>query len=229
MAKKTPRKKSKAAPRTIEVKSRAYGTHTRAARGTIKPAKLNKVLSANSKRIALINPIASEVHTMLKTAAGFFKESMFWQKMLSRIHGANATTAAALLESIVGMDLQSRYPLQRFGKPPFVKCTAKKTLSIELSSMNKMHLTKGCDEYCFDTVVCFFTVKGKGVEQQVQRSKWFKQDEVPGNIAFDFALPKRSGLYLVCLRLHGGMNGVAVDFIATQGMMVVGAGRLKSK
>ncbi len=72
-AKKTGRAKTE---KFIVVRSRAYGQHTRAARGSIKSAKLNDALAAKGKQLATINALASEVHNLLKLHADFFKESV---------------------------------------------------------------------------------------------------------------------------------------------------------
>src|SRR5690348_15338563 len=117
--KKAVKIKQLSAARVITVHSRTYGEHTRAARGSIKPALLNEALIAKGKQLTVINVLASEVHNLLKQYAGFFKEGMFWQKMLSRMHSATDTSPVALLGTLKGTELNSRYPLRRFGVLPF--------------------------------------------------------------------------------------------------------------
>lgn len=226
MAKKTTHKKSKTVKEMVEVKSRAYGKHVRAARGSIKPVKLNDVFTENSKRVAVINPIASNVHTMLKSYAGFFKENMLWQKMVGLVHSSGATNTEELLTSIVGLELNSKYPLRRFGNMPVITTTTAKGLQVSFASNESPSIKSDDTIYCYDVIILFFTTKGIEKGHAMQRSKWFKRNEGLGTIEFVFDVPKQSNLYLICLRLHSGKNNVATDSLGSQGMRVAGAGRV---
>ena len=115
MKKKNPaRTAQKNSIKIITVHSRTYGEHTRAARGSFTPAPLNEVLARRSKELGVITGFASEVHHLLKVYAGAFKENMFWQNMLQRLHRVTDITPAAMLQSLAGLELNSRYPLKRF-------------------------------------------------------------------------------------------------------------------
>lgn len=226
MAKKSVHKKIKKARATVEVKSRAYGKHTRAARGSIKKATLNNVFSENSKRLAVINPIASKVHAMLKSHAGFFKENMFWQKMTGLVHGNKASNTEELLTSIAGLELNDKYPLSRFGNVPVIKTVFKTGMQVSLASIGSPGFKGDDNMYCYDIIVLFFTAKGIAKGEAMQRSKWFNKNKAAGTITFLFDVPKQSNLYLICLRLHTGTNNVATDFLGTQGMMIAASGRV---
>ena len=226
MAKKKPGKinpKKQAA--LITVKSRAYGEHTRAARGSIKPVTLNYAFITKGKQLSVINALASEVHSRLKQHAGKFKESMFWQKMLKRMHSAANTTTAALLTSLTGLDFNSRYPLQRFGTPAFITTKPlKNELSIALQNMHTLHFNNKVVAYRYELIVLFFDAKGKTTGEIVLNSKWFTIHEAAGVIMFDIILPKSSKFYLVCLRLHGGKDDEPLNELSSQGMQIVKVG-----
>ena len=223
----TKKPSKKTTPETVEVKSRAYGYHTRAARGSIKPVTLNDVLLKNSKRVAIINPLAREVHSMLKVSAGFFKESMFWQKMLSCMYAVNTITPIALLSSLIGTELNSRYPLIRFGNMHSIETILKgKYMTVYLSNNTGLYFQKAYDAYRYDMILMFFTNKGVGVAQDMKTSEWFKMNEATGKIEFEFNIPKASAYYLVCLRLHMGKNEKVIDNLASQGMCIMKTGIL---
>ena len=212
--------KKEAAP--VTVRSYAYGEHTRAARGSIKPVTLNEAFIAKGKQLPVINALASEVHSLLKQHAGKFKESMFWQKMLSRMHGATDTTPAALLKSLTGLELNSRYPLQRLGAPAFIiTMLLKNQLTIELQNRHTLHFNNKVTAYRYDVIVLFFNSKCKTTGDVVLNSKWFTVDEAAGVTTFDVALPKSSKFYLLCLRLHGGKDDEPLNELGSQGMQVV--------
>jgi len=211
--------------KTVTVKSGAYGTHTRAARGTIKPAMLNNVLAENTKRIKAINLLASEVHNMIKVSAGYFKESMFWQKMLSNMHKATDITVPALLNSIAGTELNSKYSIKRFGSLPVLHVAANsKQLSVTLTNGFAVPFKSPGDCYCYDVIVLFFSGKGKGIAHDYKRSAWLKKGGAAGVVPFEFDIPKDSALYLLCLRLHLGKQLQVIDNLGTQGMCIVKAG-----
>jgi hypothetical protein len=222
MPKKKARKiKQVQAAQIITVHSRAYGEHTRAARGSIKPAVLNDALITKGRALSIINRLGSEVHYLLKQYAGFFKESMFWQKMLSRMHGANDTCIASLLNSLEGLELNSRYPLRRFGMPPFITATSRKNyITIQLRNEHTLHFNNKAATYRYDVIVLFFSAKGKAVNSAMMSSKWFKTGEAAGIIPFDAEVPKSSKLYVICLRIHAGKADNPLNELGSQGMCI---------
>jgi hypothetical protein len=226
MPKKKARKiKQVQAAQKITVHSHAYGEHTRAARGSIKPALLNDALIAKGRELTIINRLGSEVHYLLKQYAGFFKESMLWQKMLSRMHNATDMKPAALLNSLTGLELNSRYPFERFGMLPFVTVTPRKQhIAIQLKNEHTLHFNTKAAVYRYDVIVLFFNAKGKAVDSVVMSSKWFKIREAAGVIPFDAEVPKNSRLYLICLRIHGGKDDDALNELGSQGMYIKQAG-----
>ncbi len=104
-------------PKEVVVKSRAYGEHTRAARGTKTPVGLNEAFAKYNTRTVMVNSTAKRVHDFLKDCGNGFKEAMLWQIMLSRMRKANTDDILLLLKSLEGMELNSRYPLSRFAHP----------------------------------------------------------------------------------------------------------------
>ena len=86
---------------------------------------------------------------------------------------------------------------------------------------------KGTDNaYCYEVPVLFFTDEGKEIGYELMHSKWFKKDAAIGTIDFAFDIPKNTAFYLLCLRLHGGKNGVVTGHLASEGMGVVKAGKV---
>jgi hypothetical protein len=207
---------------TITVHSYTYGEHERAARGSFKPARLNAVLARRSKELGVITGFASEVHSLLKVHAGAFKENLFWQKMLQRLHKATAITPAAMLQSLAGLELNSRYPLKRFGNLIFLHAEMHNDeMQVLLKNQFAPHFRKEEEGYCYDMIVLFFNTAGKTICSEMVRSRWMKYDEAAGELSFTFSIPAGSALYLLCLRLHTGSNGVPTNGIMSQGMRIM--------
>jgi hypothetical protein len=217
------------AARIITVHSHAYGEHTRAARGSIKPATLNEALIAKGKQLTVINTLASEVHNLLKQHTGFFKESMFWQKMLSRMHRAKDTKPVTLLGSLKGLEMNSRYPSNRFGPLPFITAALqKRCMTVQLNNEHTLQFNTKADAYRYDMIVLFFNAKGKAVDTIVISSKWFAVHEAAGTLTFDVAIPKSSKLYLLCLRIHAGKDEQPLNELSSQGVHIEQAGIISS-
>jgi hypothetical protein len=228
MKKKIPKPKLRnVAVNLITVHSYTYGEHTRTARGSIKPAHLNDILARKSKELGVITAFASEVHTLLKQYAGAFKESLFWQNMLSRLHTVTDITPPTMLRSLAGLELNSRYPLRRFGNAGFLQIvTRNRCMVIHLKNNFAPYFKKPAEEYCYDVIVLFFNSKGVTTGSAEARSRWLKHNEAAGEQAFTFSIPADSTLYLVCLRLHTGCNGVPTNGIMSQGMRIMESGNL---
>lgn len=225
-----PKKNIKKIKRADEVKqitvhSRAYGIHTRAARGSIKPVTLNDAVAAKAKEVIVINALASVVHTVLKTIAHGFKENMFWQKMLSNMHAAKHITTIALLNSLKGLELNSRYPLQRFGQPPQIIITLeKKNMTAALRSYSPLQLKDKIKQYRYDLIILFINLKNKVCGFVVLNSEWFDAGKVAKPVSFTTTIPAGSKVYVLCLRLHGGRNDEPLNELASQGMAVMQTG-----
>jgi len=223
MKKKIPKPKAQNNPLSIiTVHSHTYGVHTRAARGSIKPARLNDVLARRSKELGVITGFASEVHSLLKAHAGAFKENLFWQNMLRRLHKVTAITTAAMLQSLAGLELNSRYPLKRFDNTFFIDTEKRKDkMDVHFKKQFAPHFAKPVEGYCYDVIVLFFNKEGKATGSETARSRWIKYDEASGELAFTFSIPACSAFYLLCLRLHTGNNGVPTNGIMSQGMRII--------
>lgn len=63
----------------IKVKSKAYGYHLRAARGTVKPAVLNQKMEETRLRVLSTNRPAALIHNALKPFRENFKGGLFYQ------------------------------------------------------------------------------------------------------------------------------------------------------
>jgi hypothetical protein len=74
MAKSLPSSQQFRGYEVTHVKSKAYGPHQRAARGTFTPITCNEVLQQNAKKTAILNGAARPVHVALKQLAGSFKQ-----------------------------------------------------------------------------------------------------------------------------------------------------------
>jgi hypothetical protein len=96
----------------VFVNSKIYGWHIRQPRGTHKKVTINHTFQQNADRASLVTGIAKRLHQVFKNACGSFKQRDLWQVMLGRMFKVTHVTAAALLKSLNGLEMNADYPLQ---------------------------------------------------------------------------------------------------------------------
>ena len=226
MAKKKVKSSKKLLPaKEITVMSRAYGVHTRAARGSKTPVALNDVLKENVAKTALINSAAKRVHDLLKICGIHFKEAMLWQVMLSRMRKAISTDITDLLLTLTGMELNSRYPLSRFvyaGAPGVV--WSKKKCVVTLQSSMSPRIKTNDTHYLYELYVLTL---GKDVKHDglvSGQTEWREKGSSAREIVFSFDLPHQVLHYVVCLHIMTGKEDKVTGTLASKGMNIISAG-----
>ena len=209
----------------VVVKSRAYGVHERAARGSKTPVVINDVLQKNVAKTVVVTAKAKRVHDMLKICGEHFKEKMLWQEMLSRMRMAASIEALDLLAALKGMELNSRYPLKRFAHPLVRDVKWDKKGCEMVMSKGYPHWKFDDTEYCYEV---FLLMLGKeaGENGLVNgRSDWLKAEDKDGEIRFEFIVPEKVVYYLVCLHFMTGKDGKETGMLANRGMRILEVGK----
>lgn len=205
----------------VLVKSRTYGEHYRAARGTKKTAILNVSLSAQAEKTSVINKAAKAVYDALIFYSEGFREGQLWQAMLSRMRKANNISFENLLLSLKRLELNSRYPIKRFGNIPlFTVDNKKKVLNVQMKLFMPPHLNNG-NCYQYTLVVLMLNSKGVCLQHSVATTEWINKNEKLNTFDFSFEKPARAKYFLFCLELKGGVNGVATNTLASRGIVIV--------
>ncbi len=141
------------------------------------------------------------------------------------MHAAPAITPAALLGCLPGLELNGRYPLQRFGSlPQIINTKQNSCMNVQLKNDSIPHFNSKAFMYRYDVIVLFFNVKGKATGNVIVNTKWFAINEAAGTTLFNVSVPKSSKLYVMCLRLHAGRKDEPVNELSSQGMGVWKAG-----
>lgn len=211
----------------VFVKSKVYGDHVRSKRGSIKPASVNDTLQAHADKTKTINAAAKRVHDLLKAYAGNFKESLLWQELLSRMRKSTTIEFVALLQQLDGLDINSKYPLKRFGKIPtvLIKLTRKKLL-LTLNCYIPPHFKNGNDSYYYEVCVLFFNKKNEQDELTTAQTEWMDKVDKVKNWLFEFDVSKRAEYFLVLLKMQSGMELQEKVELGSVGIGVVGGGRI---
>ncbi len=223
--KKAAQKKTLLPHKEVTVKSRAYGEHTRAARGSKVPLSINKVLQENVKKTAAINNTAKRVHDLLKHCGEHFKEAMLWQVMLGNMRKAASMDVVDLLTTLKGMELNSTYPLSRYAYPYVSNVVWGKKMCGMILHTSHPHIKSADTEYRYEMFL--LTLGKEAVDDGLVSvmSEWMPKAETDGEIKLSFAVPSKVAYYVVCLHFMTGKNGKATGTLASRGMRIVEVGK----
>ena len=230
MAKKKAKSSKKLLPaKEITVKSRAYGEHTRAARGSKTPVELNAAFTSHVAKTVVVNSIAKRVHDPIKLCGKGFKEAMLWQVMLSRMRKAASNDTQDLLAAITGMELNSKYPLDRFMPTcaPSLEW-GKQTCRIRLRDGMSPHIKSSDTQYLYELYLLMLGKEPKHDVLVSGRSEWMEKGRTTGEIVFSFEVPVTMKYYVVCLHFMSGKNGKPTETMASRGMKITGTGKCGS-
>lgn len=97
----------------VLVRSKAYGNHYRAARGSKTPVEINSSLKENGERMIGSNAPAKLIFDALKPFRKNFNGGMFWQDLLKYFTTQAKMDQAYHMTGFVNRDVDKNYPISR--------------------------------------------------------------------------------------------------------------------
>ena len=107
------KKSTKTSLGKVTVKSEAYGTHTRAPRGSIKKAVLNPAMKAHGRRLRKSTIPAKMIADAIQPWRENFKGGMLWQKLVKHFAGQVKRGEDYSVKGIEHWDLNEKYRTSR--------------------------------------------------------------------------------------------------------------------
>jgi hypothetical protein len=212
------------------VKSRAYGDHVRAKRGTHKKAEVNGAFKTESEQLQRANVPAK----ILKDAIEPYRQNMpgglLWQRLVSLFRKQLKDLGAVDFTRVGPFEIHSESTLARLID---LECSAnfdetKLCLHVELKYFNhpRFRKAKCVDGYKFTVIVIFPNLENKsGKTASVSANVVdLKADIVPLQFAID--VPPKSKNYIVCIKLEGCTKGIVANMRTTNGLCVMDGGVL---
>lgn len=213
------------------VNSRTYGPHTRAPRGTYKPALLNDAMKESSAAQALANAYAKQINDQIKEFRADFKGGQFWQNMLSALRHQYKTYGNWDLKCLKGLEIHPGYPLQRICKGGFNFTASIKnnTLSFRLAfHAQPVFKSKGIDSYQVQILVIFPDNETGVAAAYNLLTETFNLNTKPEVQEAEATLPVNAVQYLICMKLEGCINGAIGQSYSSKGMQILDAGSIES-
>lgn len=212
------------------IQSNAYGPHVRAARGTHKEAKLNKVLQGNADRAKAVTSLGSVVLRQLKVLESGFAAGDLWSRMTGRMFKAKSMQVMDLLESMKGTELNERYSFTKLFTevPRFGFSVRKKKLITEMELLSHALFSKDekTNQYLCELTVFFLDGKS-GCAKDMMETEWISFEEALPVYEMEFEIPKSAMYFLVVAGVKGGSEGKPVESFATRGYCICGCGKIR--
>lgn len=208
------------------VESKAYGSHTRAPRGTHKEAECNETLTRNYKRTSVLNAAGSPVNRALKQACGNFIQRNLWEKILSRMRTCKSNEVVELLGTLEGLELNECYALKRFGDPVRTEVKkGQKNLEVLLHRTEHPLFERKlkADCYYYELTIIWISKENQYTTESM-KTEWISMADPPSSYAFAFKKPKAAQFYLLCLKLQAGKEQRVKDVFPAMGARIIESG-----
>lgn len=213
------------------VKSRKYGDHYRAARGTYKKAKLNAACKKNGKELLRANGPAKMIQDALRPYRIGFYDGTMWSRLLKLMKKAQGGKKSVDFNMLRRFDINEDYPLQRlFVLKADAKVDDKKS-TLEVRFAVDAHPDFGkrirVNGYRFSLVGIFPDMKKLRADTESSESDMIKFENVkPPPVTLQIPIPPRAKTFLACLRVDGLWKGKPHESRASQGMAIVAVGEV---
>lgn len=211
------------------VRSRAYGDHIRAKRGTYKKARLNPAL----KKATILIVEANAAAKLFKDAIDPYREGivdkLLWQNLVSMLRKQQTVTGQTDMGQLKPFELHSRYTLHRLypvqHDTSFDRKTRKLRSVIWSTGLPRFDKS-GIDSYKLTAIAVFLDLKKKTAKAVINESSVLPLKGKPAPFDVMISVPPGAKSFILSLRIDGWSKGKAYHTIASRGMAVIVAGSL---
>lgn len=217
------------------VKSKTYGDHTRAKRGTYKPALLNDALQKSGVSLLAGNKAAKTIFDALAPYRADFGGGQLWQHLVSVFKKQASSETGMNIGALRGLDIHDTYLLRKLAFPvaEVLRKEEKLVVEIKLPSWPVFRNKKYINGFRMQVVFIFCDENLSAAESEDAWSALIglpskqTEKEVPDSILYEFAWkPAFEKDLLLCLKMEGWENGRVATHPGTKGMAVLKAGKL---
>jgi hypothetical protein len=191
-------------PGLTTVHSKAYGTHTRAARGTKSKVEVNDTLKRHNLLLTNANIPARLVKNAIDTYRSGFPSGQLWQLLVSMFKMQLKMKIPLNVDRLMLKDINKEYTLSTLVKQGFKKeiTVGLRTINIDIEKLNPQFRRKAIDGYLIEVVVVFFDFDRMETTSDSSTSPILplSHDQV---MIFKLKTGRPGDHYLICLKLTG--------------------------
>lgn len=212
------------------VNSKAYGSHVRRKRGTVKEAVLNETMVESSNRLIHVNKIASLI---FKSISKEHKDGKLWPRLLSKLrlqlrdYNFNDVSCLLNLECHKKRTLDS---MLRFSWNVEVEEMAKRQLRINLQLPHTpKYDNKYLKEFQISMHVLYPHFEGSKLKKETACSDVLQKAQCPRAFSFAVPVPAKASEYAVFMKVTECEGGEALNYPQSTGMRCVAVGTIEKK
>ena len=209
------------------VRSRTYGDHVRAKRGTYKKARLNAAL----KKGTLLVGVANAAAKLFKDAVDPYRKGLIdkslWPNLLSMFRRQQTKRGSVDFSELKPFEFHTRYTLRKLLPAQVVTSYDDQThmLRAVISYEGLPRFGKSrVDGYKLSAIVVFPDLKKKTAKTVVEESAILSLEGKHAPFDVAVSVPGSAKCFILCLRIDGCSKGKVYYTIATKGMGVIAAG-----
>lgn len=212
------------------VNSKAYRPHSRAARGTIKPAELNDAMKASSDNMSMSNKYGKLIRDGITRYSGSFKTGQFWQRLQSTLRKQYSKHGNWDLKRLQYMEVNSAYPMSRFFKNnfQFSSDVTNGTLKISLRTDPPVFRSASDSRYRITVFVIYLNYEALTLETDLLISELCSLDAGTQNLSQTALIPEGVEWCLICMKVEGFTRDQEIPSQPSTGMRILESRKLNS-
>jgi hypothetical protein len=211
----------------IKVRSKAYGDHERAARGTYTEAKINTAMETHGERLRQSNNPAKLIHDNLKPFRENFKGGLFWQFLIKHFAAqAKKNEKYSIVDIWAPMDVNKEYPMYRLMDTMSVReHVDKSSLSMQVNVqyklserfMGRSHYKDGTQV----TIIIMFPDFENNEIEVVSNIMPIRKLNDTDTYSFIINIPVSATSYLIFCKAEATEKGEVASSIATKALQLM--------
>lgn len=215
-------------PGLTTVNSKAYGTHTRAARGTKSKVEVNDTLKRHNLLLTNANIPARLVKNAIDTYRSDFPCGQLWQYLVGMFKMQLKMGLPLNVDPLMLKDINPDYTFSRLIKHGFTRTitTGKSTIRVDIEKLNPQFRRKAIDGYLVEVVVIFFDFDRMERTSDSSTSPIvpLSHDQV---LSFELNSGKPGDRYLICLKVIACCKGAVQSDNSLTTMKIIHSGTVE--
>lgn len=218
----------------VKVKSKAYGDHERAARGTYNEAPLNDAMEQHGERLRRSNSPAKLIHDALAPFRRNFTGGLFWQFLVKHFAAqAKSERKYNIVDIWAPMDVNKEHPMYRLMTTISVNELVDKSSSLMQINvqykLSERFLSRSLykDGTQVTIIVMFPDFENHEIIVKYNEMPIRKLDDADV-YSFILDIPESADSYLIFCKAEASENGEVSLSIATKAMQLMKGGSIHS-
>jgi len=211
------------------VRSRTYGDHVRAKRGTYKNAGVNDTLKQESKVLVSANIPAKIFKDAIDPYRSNIMGGTLWRRLVSMFRKQLKDPGSIDFGKIGRFEIHADYPFERFlfVQPTIKVAKEKPLLHVHVGyDHHPRFRVNGINGYRFTVIGIFPDLKKQTARTMAIESNVISLSGIIKPLDVQLEIPAKAKSFIVCIRIEGCIGNSVSDTRTTSGLCVFGSGEI---